>query len=489
MSAYDTITAGLSGAGLALIGLVTVQGTSEYHLNAAQMQAKLQDAASAALHETGQTWAMVEMHGQRAVLSGSPPSVEAAEIARKAVLTSSGPGGMLRGGVWSIQTEFSEIRDIATVSPFVWRAIKSPAGDMILVGAAPDDATRGTLAEYALRLSGPPLDDRTEPALGAPAGDWVGTAMFGLDQLALLDSGEARLTDYELRLSGIAMDDAARIQATASVSNLKDPWTGIAKIDGPSHWKAEHVNGALMLSGACETAEERAEIAMIAETYFDGPVIDEMEVASSAYEPWIEGVRLGLPHFSKFETGQMEFQPSADGFTFEGEATPSTLQFLREDMAQLEGPYTVEIEAEARTVALEEIAGIDLGEDPLQACQTAFDLIMNANAVMFKTGSSEISRESGLTLDKILAVADGCAPSLRFEIGGHTDTTGERAANIALSNARAQSVANHLGEAGFETSRLLVKGYGPDQPLVDNATPGGRAANRRIEFKVQERSE
>ena len=158
-------------------------------------------------------------------------------------------------------------------------------------------------------------------------------------------------------------------------------------------------------------------------------------------------------------------------------------------MAKLEGEYAVEIAAETVTVQLDEIAGIDLGDDPLQACQTSFDLIMDANSVVFRTGSAEISRESGETLDKIMAVTASCADNLVFEVGGHTDNTGAREANIVLSEARAQAVANYMQDAGFDVARLIVTGYGPDQPESDNATAAGRAANRRIEFNVQERSE
>ena len=489
MSAYDILTAGLSGAGLVLLGFVTVQGSSEYHLNSSQMQAHLQEAASTALIESGQTWATVTMDGQRALIVGAPPSIEAAEVAKHAVYTSSGRGGALWGGIWAVDTDFEEIRDLPTASPYVWRAIKSPGGAIILVGAVPDDSIRESLASHVRGLTAASLDDRTELTLGVPSGDWIGTAKFGLDQLDLLDSGEARLTDYELRLSGIAMLDAARMQTTASVANLSAPWTGVAAIDGPSHWKAEHVDGALVLSGSCETSEDRAEIAAIAETYFEGDVIDQMTVETTEYEPWIEGVRLGLPHFSNFESGEMEFAPEEEGFSFAGEATSSTLQFLREDMAQLEGAYAVEIAAETVTVELEEISGVDLGEDPLQACQTSFDLIMDANAVVFRFGSAEISRESGRTLDKIMAVTATCADTLVFELGGHTDNTGRRDANLVLSQARAQAVANYMRDAGFDVARLVVTGYGPDQPESDNATPEGRAANRRIEFSVQERSE
>lgn len=489
MGAYDTMIAGLSGAGLALLGIITVHGTSEYHLNAAQMYDQLQSSAETALVEAGGSWAELELNGQRAILTGSPPSVEAAEAARMAVLQSSGEGGILRGGIWSVETAFGEIRSMPTASPYVWRAIKSADGSMILVGSAPDEAAKIALAGHAAILSGQTPDDRVQLALGVPEGDWVGTAKFGMDQLALIDSGEARLTDYELRLSGIAMDDTARIQATATVANIDAPWRGVSNIDGPSHWKAEHVDGSLVLSGSCETVEERAEIAEIAATYFDGPIVDQMTVASSDYDQWIQGVRLGLPHFSQFESGEMEFQPEGQGFKFEGEATSSTLQFLREDMAELEGDYEVAIAAETVTVALEEISNVDLSDDPLEACQTSFDLIMDANAVVFNRGSAELSRDSGLTLDKIMAVSASCADDLAFEVGGHTDDSGDRTANVTLSEARAQAVANYMAATGFDTARLIVQGYGPDQPKLDNATPEGRAANRRIEFKVQEWNE
>ncbi|MFN3212221.1 MAG: OmpA family protein [Henriciella sp.] len=489
MGAYDTMTAGLSGAALAVLGIVTVHGESEYHLNAAQMQGELQRLASQALVDSGQSWASVEMTGQRALITGAPPSVDAAEAARLAVLTSAGQGGMIWGGVLSVSTEFEEIRDLPFASPFVWRAIKSTSGAIVFVGSVPNDASKTALAEHAATLSSDTLDDRAQLASGVPEGDWLGTAKYGLDQLALLDSGEARLTDYELKLSGIAMQDAARMQATASIVNLSAPWIGVSDIEGPSHWQAEHVDGTLVLSGSCETAEERAEIAEIAETYFDGPVIDQMTIESTELEPWIQGVRLGLPHFSKFESGEMQFHPEGDGFSFEGEATSSTLQFLREDMSELTGAYAVEIEAETVTVELDEISGVDLGDDPLQACQTSFDLIMDANQVVFETGSAAISRASGETLDKIMAVSGTCAETLVFEVGGHTDNSGAPEANTVLSEARAQAVANYMGDTGFDLARLLVRGYGPDQPKADNATADGRAANRRIEFKVQERSE
>ena len=47
----------------------------------------------------------------------------------------------------------------------------------------------------------------------------------------------------------------------------------------------------------------------------------------------------------------------------------------------------------------------------------------------------------------------------------------------------------YMAQAGFDAARLTPIGLGPDQPSADNATAEGRAANRRIEFNILERSE
>lgn len=331
MGAYDTMTAGLSGAGLALLSIITVHGTSEYHLNAEQMQAQLQDAAEQALLDAGQTWAKVEMQGQTAILSGVPPSESAAEAALQAVQTSSGQGGLIWGGVIRVETAFDAPDTLAAVErldvveqavtvetmsaakPYVWRAIKSPKGAIILVGSVPNDQVEAVLTGHAVSLSDSELDNRMKITAGAPQGDWAKMATFGLNQLSLLDSGEARLTGYELRVSGIALDDRNRIQATASVANLKNPWRGMTKIDGPSLWKAEHVDGQLVISGAGGTREARAELVQIAQTYFDGEVIDQMNEESPQQSGWVEYVSLDQSRVQGSEPGQLDVSPDTDG--------------------------------------------------------------------------------------------------------------------------------------------------------------------------------
>ena len=75
-------------------------------------------------------------------------------------------------------------------------------------------------------------------------------------------------------------------------------------------------------------------------------------------------------------------------------------------------------------------------------------------------------------------------PSLRVEIAGHCDATGTDAINDPLSERRAQAATDYLVAKGIDPDRLVIVGYGSRKPIADNATPEGRAINRRVEFKV-----
>ena len=69
--------------------------------------------------------------------------------------------------------------------------------------------------------------------------------------------------------------------------------------------------------------------------------------------------------------------------------------------------------------------------------------------------------------------------TMRFRIEGHTDGVGSRASNVALSQRRAQSVADYLVSLGVPRSRIEVRGYGPDRPLP--GTGRNSPQNRRVE--------
>lgn len=71
-----------------------------------------------------------------------------------------------------------------------------------------------------------------------------------------------------------------------------------------------------------------------------------------------------------------------------------------------------------------------------------------------------------------------------IQVTGHTDSTGSFEFNQGLSERRAASVKNYLINQGVAASRLHSNGYGPRYPIASNATPDGRAANRRVEIEI-----
>ena len=453
--------------------------------NAETLQFSLQQKAEIAVRTTGQVWASVEMDGQRAIIRGSAPSLEALEAVEKALLFADGAGGFVFGGV----TVAEQIDEIVDISPYVWTATKTDDGRIILTGYVPAQSIRESIVADAELIAPGKIEDRLQIGTGAPQGNWQGAARLGLQQLAFIDTGMARMDDSRLTVSGIAMDDEARIRVSADVANIAMPFTGHPEIIGSSLWAAKHEPDGLMLTGKIATEEERAQITEIAQEFYSGNVIDEMVVTDQDYQGWMDGVELGLPHFSKFTSGEMDFNPEGGGFTFNGEASGSTLVYLREDLAMLTGPYSAEIKAEIVQVAVEEIAGIDFSADAKAGCQTAFDAVLVSNKVYFASGNSVITRESGVSLDKLMAVSLQCDSELIFELGGHTDNQGERTFNVWLSQERAQAVADYMTERGFEARRLFAVGHGPDIPAASNATQSGRAANRRIEFVVKDGNE
>lgn len=102
--------------------------------------------------------------------------------------------------------------------------------------------------------------------------------------------------------------------------------------------------------------------------------------------------------------------------------------------------------------------------------------------IQFEVNKADLKKSAYPTLDEI-AGALKSRPDLKIEIQGHTDSTGDHAYNLDLSQKRAEAVKAYLVSKGVEGSRILPKGYGPDQPIDTNATKAGRANNRRVEFK------
>ena len=110
----------------------------------------------------------------------------------------------------------------------------------------------------------------------------------------------------------------------------------------------------------------------------------------------------------------------------------------------------------------------------------------NLDRLLFDTGKATLQPSSQEQLANIAAILKAY-PNAHVKIGGYTDNTGDAAANVALSDARAKNVMDALVAAGVDPSRLESKGYGDQYPVGDNATEEGRAQNRRIALLVTQK--
>ncbi len=101
--------------------------------------------------------------------------------------------------------------------------------------------------------------------------------------------------------------------------------------------------------------------------------------------------------------------------------------------------------------------------------------------MLFSSGSSEINPafvpllELGSTLLRQF-------PNVTVTVVAHTDAVGDAAANLALSQRRADAVQRYWIDQGFDAARIITDARGESDPLVP--TDGPELANRRVEFII-----
>lgn len=105
--------------------------------------------------------------------------------------------------------------------------------------------------------------------------------------------------------------------------------------------------------------------------------------------------------------------------------------------------------------------------------------------ISFGLGSATIKNASAKMLTSLAEVLKK-HPGSSVEIIGHTDATGSDAINLPLSVKRAESTRDFLIGQQVAADRFTTQGWGSDQPIADNTTAAGRAANRRVEVFITE---
>jgi outer membrane protein OmpA-like peptidoglycan-associated protein len=114
------------------------------------------------------------------------------------------------------------------------------------------------------------------------------------------------------------------------------------------------------------------------------------------------------------------------------------------------------------------------------------DKLVITEKIQFDFDTATIKPVSYALLDEIAAAIDTNPQLRKISIEGHTDSTGEDAYNLKLSQARAAAVLGYLVSHGIDSHRLSATGFGEEKPIASNDDEDGREANRRVEFLITE---
>lgn len=119
-----------------------------------------------------------------------------------------------------------------------------------------------------------------------------------------------------------------------------------------------------------------------------------------------------------------------------------------------------------------------------RGCPLAGERIAIVTNVNFGFDRSEVPPDAKQRLGRVIQLLKEM-PDVDVQIVGYTDDIGTAAYNMALALRRAESVRDYMLGHGIDYRRLSVAGRGKSDPIVSNATPEGRAVNRRVEFVVR----
>lgn len=145
---------------------------------------------------------------------------------------------------------------------------------------------------------------------------------------------------------------------------------------------------------------------------------------------------------------------------------------------------------EAREQARERLTQLEqlLPRDQALVLRQGEDIIVRVYGLAFSSGSARLPGAARKLLDE-LARAAQIYTGARLAVEGHTDSTGDSAANQRLSQARAQAVRDYLvQERQLPAGRVTALGYGDSRPIASNSTEDGRRQNRRIDLVITPRA-
>lgn len=227
--------------------------------------------------------------------------------------------------------------------------------------------------------------------------------------------------------------------------------------------------GPVVASGTVpDEATKAAVLARLRAVFGAERVQDQLSVGPVVAPPGWAGYVQRVIDPSLRQVGRGQMQIDGNRIRLQGEVGSDAVrrQIAADTQARLNPTYTVDYALRVAT-----------------SDQALLDQTLANRIIEFAPSSAQLLPAGQAILDEMAATLLKL-PGRRIEVIGHTDSSGSRESNIALSLARADAVRAYLAAKGVPAAGITVSGVGPDRPVASNATDTGRARNRRIEFRI-----
>jgi outer membrane protein OmpA-like peptidoglycan-associated protein len=131
-------------------------------------------------------------------------------------------------------------------------------------------------------------------------------------------------------------------------------------------------------------------------------------------------------------------------------------------------------------LASQQITSLTRQLENLQLRETESGVVVTLGDVLFASGQAQLVEGGRSSLAEVVDLLQ-TEPDKKIRVEGHTDSLGDAAANLLLSEQRAQSVLEALVSLGVASDRISALGMGEDFPIASNDDEEGRARNRRVD--------
>lgn len=485
--------------GIQMIGLLPESDALQSVKDSAQALSPdipLSDMLETAAYPAPEGWDAALTYGLNALsmLPRSKISVAADQVAITAIasseaekrsfeqqLNSAKPAGL------AVTIEISAPRPVLT--PFTLRFVKDAEGARFDACSADTEVARAKILAAA-GGAGTVGRNSCTIGLGVPTPRWADATIAGIKAVAQLQSATLTFADADVTLLagadvpqadfdrvvgelGAALPDVFSLKATLekkAVGGVVGPAEFTAKLAPETH--------RLEMRGRLTDEVLRKAVDSFAKAEFGSNTYLATRMDPDLPTGWPMRVLAGLQALSELDNGTLLVRADTvelKGITGSQSAKVRISQILSEKLGQGQ-TFKVDVKYDK---ALDPLAGIPTPEE----CAQDVDDVVARQKITFTPGSAEIDAAASGVMKSLADVLKSC-PGVKLEVAGYTDSQGSDGGNLALSQARAETVVLALLGRQIDVSGMVARGYGEADPLADNGTDAGREANRRIEFRL-----